>query len=175
MRMWTVDPAYMCRKHLLGEHVELHMFVGAIEHGKSIEGYLEKGLLNPIDLARRHGEITREMSRRGYRHSSPLSLDNIPTTVLQRSRILPDSTSELLRRCERCRLRRDFLLMASKPGVDDDPVLGELLRMFESLPVREIQPAALYIKERIDRVPYIDVPNEALRAARDYQANYANG
>ena len=45
MRMWMVDPRIMCRQHLLGEHVEIHMFVGAISRGKSVKGYLEKGLL----------------------------------------------------------------------------------------------------------------------------------
>lgn len=25
--MWGVDPSAMCRNHLLGEHVEMHMFV----------------------------------------------------------------------------------------------------------------------------------------------------
>jgi hypothetical protein len=26
MRMWLVDPALLCDKHLLGEHGELHKF-----------------------------------------------------------------------------------------------------------------------------------------------------
>ena len=26
MRMWMVNPRIMCRQHLLGEHVEIHMF-----------------------------------------------------------------------------------------------------------------------------------------------------
>ena len=30
MRMWGVDPKQMCRQHLLGEHVELHMQAGAV-------------------------------------------------------------------------------------------------------------------------------------------------
>jgi hypothetical protein len=28
--MWMVDPRLVCSKHLLGEHVELHMFVGCL-------------------------------------------------------------------------------------------------------------------------------------------------
>ena len=28
MRMWMVNPGFMCNKHLLGEHVECHMLVG---------------------------------------------------------------------------------------------------------------------------------------------------
>ena len=41
MRMWMVNPEILCRKHLLGEHVELHMLVGWIIKGKSIQGYLD--------------------------------------------------------------------------------------------------------------------------------------
>ena len=26
MRMWLVDPKFMCNQHLLGEHVEMHSF-----------------------------------------------------------------------------------------------------------------------------------------------------
>lgn len=32
MRMWMVDPKIMCRKHLLGEHLELHMLAGCINN-----------------------------------------------------------------------------------------------------------------------------------------------
>ena len=35
MRMWLVNPALLCRQHLLGEHVEMHMFAGHI-----LEGYV---------------------------------------------------------------------------------------------------------------------------------------
>ena len=45
MRMWMVDPKIMCRKHLLGEHVEHHMFVGTINKRISIVGYLRDNLL----------------------------------------------------------------------------------------------------------------------------------
>ena len=37
MRMWNVDVTKMCNKHLLGEHVEMHMFVGIIIKGTSNE------------------------------------------------------------------------------------------------------------------------------------------
>lgn len=37
MRMWMLPTAGMCRKHLLGEHVELHMLLGSLRRGKNIE------------------------------------------------------------------------------------------------------------------------------------------
>ena len=72
MRMWMVDPRVMCRQHLLGEHVEIHMFVGAISRGKSVKGYLEKGLLEVHNMYARHEELMEEMKRRGYNHSSDI-------------------------------------------------------------------------------------------------------
>lgn len=38
MRMWMLPPETMCRKHLLGEHVELHMLLGSLRRGKTLTG-----------------------------------------------------------------------------------------------------------------------------------------
>lgn len=38
MRMWMVDPATMCDRHLLGEHAEIHMAIGTIAKGRSVAG-----------------------------------------------------------------------------------------------------------------------------------------
>jgi hypothetical protein len=94
-----VDPKNMCRKHLLGEHVECHMFVGTIRRGKSVHGYLEKGLLEMHNLQNRHDELVVEMERRGYKHNSPMSF-----TAAQKGKI--DSKRNLIllhERCEVCR------------------------------------------------------------------------
>ena len=40
MRMWMLPPKGLCRKHLLGEHVELHMLLGSMRRGKNIDGFL---------------------------------------------------------------------------------------------------------------------------------------
>ena len=72
MRMWMVSPRVMCRKHLLGEHLELHMLNGSLRSGKSIAGFLDKKLLEPSALAYRHRELVKEMRNRGYKHESPL-------------------------------------------------------------------------------------------------------
>lgn len=72
MRMWMVDPAIMCRKHLLGEHVELHMFVGSFKKGISIDGYINNNLLELKEVNNRHDTLADEMVRRGYNHKSPL-------------------------------------------------------------------------------------------------------
>jgi hypothetical protein len=72
MRMWMVDPRLMCRKHLLGEHVELHMFVGCLVRKKTLTGFFQKGLLEVHSVRSRHQALVKEMHRRGMQHNSPL-------------------------------------------------------------------------------------------------------
>lgn len=72
MRMWMVDPKLMCRQHLLGSHVELHMIVGAINKGKSIDGFIKNALIEPQSVREYHQRVVKEMLNRGYNHKSPL-------------------------------------------------------------------------------------------------------
>jgi hypothetical protein len=103
MRLWLVDPKLLCRKHLLGEHVECHMFVGAINKGTSMNGYVQNGLLNGPELFTRHEELAAEIERRGYNHKSPLAKLTGSATDL-RGYINKDiNLRELARRCEECR------------------------------------------------------------------------
>jgi hypothetical protein len=91
----------MCRQHLLGEHVELHMLLGCLKRGYSIEGYVEQGLVSTAQIASRHKDLVAEMKRRGYRHKSPLRV-NAPIPTLGRV----DATAnlaELAKRCAACR------------------------------------------------------------------------
>ena len=100
MRMWMVNPRLMCRKHLLGEHVELHMFVAAIRRGLNLGGYLRNKLLEPHNIVGRHDELVRELERRGYRHRSPL----LPFDAVRCGRISRSANlTELARRCSHCR------------------------------------------------------------------------
>jgi len=104
MRMWNVDPQKMCRKHLLGEHVECHMFVGAINKGLSIKGYINNDLLEPQTLRQRHDLLVTEMIRRGYNHKSPL-----PEFVCSRIGAVDELNNmfELKHRCKDC-FGRDY-------------------------------------------------------------------
>ncbi len=104
MRQWLVDPKMLCRKHLLGEHVEHHMFVGTIKKGISVNGYLRDGLLEPETLQHRHNEIVVEMERRGYNHKSPL--ENVDISHLSKGKISIDrNIRDLMNRCEECAKR----------------------------------------------------------------------
>lgn len=72
MRQWMVDPKIMCQKHLCGEHLEHHMFIGTLRKKIKVDGYIENNLFEPRSLHQRHKELAEEMIRRGYNHKSPL-------------------------------------------------------------------------------------------------------
>jgi len=100
MRMWNVDPQILCRKHLLGEHVEMHMFVGSIRKNQSVTGFIAGGLVNTSLIQTRHEELATEMLRRGYNHKSPLEYDdhlNAGQVSIEKNLV------ELARRCIECR------------------------------------------------------------------------
>jgi len=75
MRQWMIDPRKMCRRHLQGEHVEIHMVTGSLKLKKKIFGYIRNNLLEPLSLLTRHQELVSEMTRRGYHHKSPIDVD----------------------------------------------------------------------------------------------------
>jgi len=102
MRMWNVDPAVLCRKHLLGEHVELHMAVGSIKRGKNLGRFITDGLIETGAIQSRHQALALEMGRRGYRHKSPLHYHD----ALHMGHVDSHASMlELARRCPDCRAR----------------------------------------------------------------------
>ncbi len=112
MRMWMVNPRIMCRQHLLGEHVEHHMFVGTIQRGIGLSGYLENNLLEMESLATRHDELVVEIEARGYRHRSPLPAVSPPFHgKIDREA----SLAELIRRCPICAARKEALDSGREP------------------------------------------------------------
>jgi hypothetical protein len=48
------------------------MMAGALNRGKTLEGFYEKGLIDTRQIRPRHEALVAEMLRRGYRHQSPL-------------------------------------------------------------------------------------------------------
>jgi len=104
MRMWNVPPEILCNQHLLGEHVEMHMFAGSINKGISIKGYIKKGLVEPGKIEERHAELVIEMERRGMNHQSPLP--RIKKNGYGKGHVdITQSLNTLMRRCARCRKR----------------------------------------------------------------------
>jgi hypothetical protein len=104
--MWMTNPRKMCRQHLLGEHLELHMFAGSLKKGISVEGYADNNLLEAKSIVKRHKEIAKEMERRGWHHNSPLesvNLRKVSAKVLNSRINRKAALRDLKKRCVRCR------------------------------------------------------------------------
>jgi len=103
MRMWMVDPKILCRKHLLGEHVELHMLYGSIIRGRYKHTEKWNKLVSPAELHERHCGLVEEMESRGYNHKSPI--DAFPDDYVPPKGDIDDSLGDLMGRCKECRDR----------------------------------------------------------------------
>jgi hypothetical protein len=64
-----IDPKLLCRKHLLGEHGEIHKHRHSFVKKHSIFGRI--GQIEPESMQSRHDELAIEMVNRGYKHNSP--------------------------------------------------------------------------------------------------------
>jgi len=102
MRMWPVAPPFLCDRHLLGEHLELHMIVGSILKGNKLDGYYEHGLIDTNLIPERHEALVQEMTARGMLHKSPLPEFVNP----QKGFIDPHAGVVLVQRCEKCRKKQ---------------------------------------------------------------------
>ena len=108
MRMWMVDPVIMCNKHLLGEHVECHMFAGHLQRKRQIKNYIRLNLLEPGSLRQRHDQLAQEMTCRGMSHKSPLSEFDIAYLPKEHQVYIVNadaSLKELTKRCPECKKR----------------------------------------------------------------------
>jgi len=107
MRMWMIEPKLMCRQHLLGEHVESHMFVGSINKHKKLSGFVKKNCLEFKAIKSRHDALVAEMKARGYNHNSPLpeiTNYNYPDAILNSKVNKEQSLKDLMQRCNKCSL-----------------------------------------------------------------------
>lgn len=78
MRVWDIHPKHLCRKHLLGEHRELHGLWNILTKHKGKGGYAhhpetKRWVGKNKALYLRHEKLVQEMTRRGYEHRSPLN------------------------------------------------------------------------------------------------------
>jgi len=116
MRMWLCDPTILCQKHLCGMHVELHMFVGAMQKKIKMDGYIKNDLLEPLSIKEMHDKIASEMISRGYNHKSPLPNELVKNSISKLNekylnhRINKQlSLNELISRCDVCRSRYNVM------------------------------------------------------------------
>lgn len=77
MRIWDINPGYLNRQSLLGEHRELHGIVSIIKNNK--KGYSKhpetlRWIGYGWALRQRHKLLSAEMALRGYTDKSPVNL-----------------------------------------------------------------------------------------------------
>lgn len=108
MRMWMINPKFMCDRHLLGEHGEIHKFIPTFQKAYSIKGRMDPIVQIQIDcLKDRHDRLAKEMLCRGMNHKSPIH--NVPDM----QRLYPEyynfkvdkrqSVQDLSKRCIACK------------------------------------------------------------------------
>ena len=107
-----IDPQLLCRKHLLGEHGEIHKHRHNFVKHQSIAGRISPVVqIEPSSMKSRHDDLVAEMLRRGYNHNSPYEqpdLSYLPDD--QRYAIVDISISmaDLYKRCEECKSNIDI-------------------------------------------------------------------
>ncbi|HXK50554.1 MAG TPA: DUF1722 domain-containing protein [Clostridiales bacterium] len=161
MRIWDIDPGYLNRQSLLGEHRELHAAVTIIENGK-------KGYSNHPETKRwkefgwalkmRHALLRSEMELRGYTDRTPVTfntnVDKWPEIFIdppagqfeileakyndkEQGRIpLPKTAQELWSHHKYSVIARDYNLykeIGKKVAENNSSDLDELARLFVNL------------------------------------------
>jgi hypothetical protein len=101
--MWNIEPKLLCREHLLGEHLETHMFIGCIKKGTSLKGYIEKGLVEVHNIIDRHDQLVKEMESRGYCHKS--CLEGKELLWCEGNICVEKNIEDLKNRCSECQKR----------------------------------------------------------------------
>ncbi len=116
MRMWLCDPRILCQKHLCGEHLEMHMFLGHFKRKRNINGFLKNNLLELNKLFERHDELAKEMLNRGYKHESVMQINdaingiNMYEDKLKEIKVNKENAlKELISRCPECKKRLENL------------------------------------------------------------------
>jgi hypothetical protein len=110
MRIWDINPKYLCQKHLLAEHRELHGLWNILTIHKSKGGYSRhpetlRWVGKQKALFLRHEKLINEFSCRGYLHHTLLDKklaigsDNqnvFINTILEQKEILKNKPCDCL-------------------------------------------------------------------------------
>jgi hypothetical protein len=106
--MWMVEPNLLCRKHLLGEHSEIHKHKHNFEKGHSFKGRVQPVVqIEPLSMQQRHDELVKEMIKRGYNHKSPYTQPSLHKYTPEQISVKVDkqnSIKDLLTRCQECKI-----------------------------------------------------------------------
>jgi hypothetical protein len=114
MRIWDIHPRYLCHKHLLAEHRELHGLWNILTKHKGRGGYSHhpetlRWVGKQKALYLRHQELVNEFVRRRYLHHTPLDKKLaigsgnqaiFINTILEQKEILKNKPCECLLRSD---------------------------------------------------------------------------
>ena len=119
MRMWGISPIFLCRKHLLGSHSEIHKHRHNFEKHHNIDGRLKPIVqIEPQNMKKSHDELVIEMLKRGYKHQSPYQqpdLSYLPKEYLEAEIDIEYNIKDLSDRCPECRkLLKNYSLLLGK-------------------------------------------------------------
>jgi hypothetical protein len=103
--MWMISASFLCNKHLLGEHGEIHKFKHTFEKKYSIHGRIHPVVqIEPASMKIRHDELADEMLKRGMKHESPYTMPDI--SYLKQDAFakvdINKSKADLSERCAMC-------------------------------------------------------------------------
>jgi len=108
MRMWGVNPRWLCDKHLVGEHGEMHKFLPTFRKktrvNKRFTPVVQIQFKNYLE---RHDSLAEEMLCRGMNHKSPLvDIPNFELIYPEYYHLeidISNSVLDLKSRCSRCK------------------------------------------------------------------------
>ena len=101
--MWMLDTTLLCRKHLLGEHGEIHKHRHCFVKRHNMEG--RKGQIFPSLMRLRHDELAQEMIKRGYKHQSPYEMPDVSYLGEFPEPDIGGNKKDLWARCPECKQR----------------------------------------------------------------------
>ncbi len=117
MRMWMLNPKCLCRKHLLGEHGEIHKHRHNFEKKHSMTGRIfPVVLIEPLSMKKRHDELALEMLQRGYNHNSLYEMPDVSYLPAEEQKAKIDfnyNIQDLVNRCPDCseRIKNDASIL----------------------------------------------------------------
>lgn len=113
MRMWMIDTKILCRKHLLGEHSEIHKHRHNFVKQHSIKKRIEMGQIEPQSMFTRHNALVVEMILRGYNHQSPYDMPDLSYLSSRERYFVVDkdqALTDLISRCAECKKRYEEMI-----------------------------------------------------------------
>ena len=105
MRMWMLNPKFMCNTHILGAHGEIHKHRHNFVKQHKMDGRLSPVVqIEPMSMQSRHDELVAEMLHRGMNHKSPYEQPDV-SYLGDKANCKVDlniSFSDLMERCPKC-------------------------------------------------------------------------